>query len=95
MPTGQLLSVQAVCLGWHWYPYVYSRFAEDTDGAPVKPLPPEIVALARTLGDELIVADCDLDAVTWGRETYFRFDVNRRIEHYGLIASQRGVIPPE
>ncbi len=55
----------------------------------------EIVALARTLGDELIVADCDLDAVKWGRETYFRFDVNRRIEHYGLIASQRGVIPPE
>lgn len=57
MPTGQLLSVQAVCLGWHWYPYVYSRFAEDTDGAPVKPLPPEIVALARAAVGEAYGAD--------------------------------------
>ncbi|MDY7104910.1 MAG: alpha-ketoglutarate-dependent dioxygenase AlkB [Actinomycetota bacterium] len=47
MPTGHLMSVQSVCLGWHWYPYVYSRNADDTDGAPVKPLPDSIVALAR------------------------------------------------
>lgn len=47
VPTGHLMSVQSVCLGWHWFPYVYSRNADDTDGAPVKPLPPDIVALAR------------------------------------------------
>jgi alkylated DNA repair protein (DNA oxidative demethylase) len=47
VPTGHLMSTQAVCLGWHWYPYSYSRTADDTDGAPVKPLPASVVALAR------------------------------------------------
>jgi len=47
VPAGHLMSVQAVCLGWHWYPYAYSRTADDTDGAPVKPLPTTLVALAR------------------------------------------------
>ena len=47
VPTGHLMTVQSVCLGWHWYPYAYSRTADDTDGAPVKPLPAEIIALAR------------------------------------------------
>jgi alkylated DNA repair protein (DNA oxidative demethylase) len=47
VPTGQLMSVQSVCLGWHWWPYTYSRTADDTDGAPVKPLPAEIIELAR------------------------------------------------
>jgi DNA oxidative demethylase len=47
VPTGHLMSVQSVCLGWHWYPYVYSRTADDTDGAPVKPLPASLIALAR------------------------------------------------
>jgi DNA oxidative demethylase len=47
VPTGHLMSVQSVCLGWHWQPYAYSRTADDTDGAPVKPLPPEIVELAQ------------------------------------------------
>ena len=28
------MSVQSVCLGWHWQPYTYSRTADDTDGAP-------------------------------------------------------------
>ena len=51
MPTGHLMSVQSVCLGWHWQPYVYSRTADDTDGAPVKTLPESIVALARSAVD--------------------------------------------
>ena len=41
------MSVQSVCLGWHWQPYAYSRTADDTDGAPVKPLPPEVARLGR------------------------------------------------
>ncbi|HEU5309468.1 MAG TPA: alpha-ketoglutarate-dependent dioxygenase AlkB [Acidimicrobiia bacterium] len=47
VPAGHLMTVQAVCLGWHWYPYAYSRTADDTDGAPVKPLPPRLLAIAR------------------------------------------------
>jgi DNA oxidative demethylase len=47
VPTGHVMSVQSVCLGWHWQPYAYSRTADDTDGAPVKPLPPDLVELAR------------------------------------------------
>ena len=46
VPAGHLMTVQSVCLGWHWQPYAYSRTADDTDGAPVKPLPGELVALA-------------------------------------------------
>src|SRR5262245_55174074 len=38
VPRGHLMTVQSVCLGWHWQPYAYSRTADDTDGAPVKPL---------------------------------------------------------
>ncbi len=47
VPAGHVMTVQSVCLGWHWYPYVYSRTADDTDGAPVKPMPDDVVALAR------------------------------------------------
>ncbi len=55
----------------------------------------EIVAQSRTLGDELIVADCDLDSCTFGKETVFNFAAHRRIEHYGLITESAGAIPPE
>jgi alkylated DNA repair protein (DNA oxidative demethylase) len=47
VPSGHLMSVQSVCLGWHWRPYAYSRTADDTDGAPVKPLPDPLTSLAR------------------------------------------------
>lgn len=47
VPTGQLMSVQSVCLGWHWQPYRYSRTADDTDGAPVKELPSTLADLGR------------------------------------------------
>jgi N-carbamoyl-D-amino-acid hydrolase len=54
----------------------------------------EIVALARTLDDELIFADCDLDACAYNRRTIFNFDTDRRIQHYGRITGQRGIINP-
>jgi len=54
-----------------------------------------IVAESRTEGDELIVADCDLDRTQFGKETIFDFADHRRIEHYGLIASQTGVVRPD
>ena len=50
----------------------------------------------RQKDDELVVADCDLDATRFGKETVFDFKRHRRIEHYGRITSQAGVIlPPE
>ncbi|MFQ5954200.1 MAG: N-carbamoyl-D-amino-acid hydrolase [Kiloniellales bacterium] len=55
----------------------------------------EIVAQAHTLGDELIVADCDLDDCSFGKRTIFDFAAHRRIEHYGLITERTGAVPPE
>jgi N-carbamoyl-D-amino-acid hydrolase len=54
----------------------------------------EIVAAAKTEDDELVVADCDLGATVFGKETIFDFKRHRRTEHYGRITSQTGVIPP-
>lgn len=47
MPSGGTMSVQTVCLGWHWMPYRYSRTADDVDGAPVKPFPGWLADLGR------------------------------------------------
>ncbi len=55
----------------------------------------EIVAQCRTLEDELVTADCDLDACRFGMDTIFNFDAHRRTEHYGLITERTGVIAPE
>jgi N-carbamoyl-D-amino-acid hydrolase len=54
----------------------------------------EIVAQARTVADELIIADCDLDDCTFNKTTIFDFAAHRRPEHYGRITSQVGVTPP-
>jgi predicted amidohydrolase len=54
----------------------------------------EIVAEAKTEGDEVLVHPCDLDATVFGKQTIFDFARHRRIEHYGLITSRTGAIPP-
>ena len=54
----------------------------------------EIVAEAKTEGDELVMHACDLDATVFGKKTIFDFARHRRIEHYGLITSRTGAIPP-
>jgi alkylated DNA repair protein (DNA oxidative demethylase) len=41
------MSVQIACLGWHWYPYRYSRTVDDGDGRPVPPFPPWLGDLTR------------------------------------------------
>jgi alkylated DNA repair protein (DNA oxidative demethylase) len=64
VPTGHLMSVQSVCLGWHWYPYAYTRTADDTDGAPVKPLPESLIQLARAAVAATYGADSS-EAVTY------------------------------
>ena len=45
MPSGGVMSVQTVCLGWHWAPYKYLPTADD--GAPVKPFPEWLAELGR------------------------------------------------
>lgn len=55
----------------------------------------EVVALSSTLGDELVVARCDLDLVKPYKEALFNFANNRRIEHYGPIANQTEARPPK
>jgi predicted amidohydrolase len=68
------------------YPMIAGSMIVDPDG--------EIVAEAKTEDDELIVADCDLDATVFGKQSVFDFARHRRIEHYGRITSQTGVIRP-
>ncbi|MFC0406805.1 N-carbamoyl-D-amino-acid hydrolase [Roseomonas elaeocarpi] len=49
-----------------------------------------VVAQAKTLADEVVVADCDLDACRQGKEKMFNFAMHRRPEHYGRITGQTG-----
>jgi DNA oxidative demethylase len=58
-----VMSVQTVCLGWHWLPYRYSRTADDVDGAPVAPFPDWLGELGR-----------DALATAYGRETPYEPD---------------------
>ncbi|GAB3265849.1 alpha-ketoglutarate-dependent dioxygenase AlkB [Arthrobacter pigmenti] len=39
LPGGHQMSVQTVCLGWHWQPYKYTRTADDAGGGQVAELP--------------------------------------------------------
>ncbi|WP_339853794.1 N-carbamoyl-D-amino-acid hydrolase [Roseovarius nubinhibens] len=54
-----------------------------------------VMARAESEGDELIVHACDMDACSFGKSTIFDFARHRRIEHYGLICSQTGVVLPD
>lgn len=47
LPTGHAMSVQTVCLGWHWQPYRYSRIADDAGGGQVLPVPEWLAQLGR------------------------------------------------
>ncbi len=51
----------------------------------------EIIAMAKTEDDELVIAEIDLDDTRFGKSTVFDFARHRRIEHYGLISTQTGV----
>ncbi|MBN33278.1 MAG: N-carbamoyl-D-amino-acid hydrolase [Rhodospirillaceae bacterium] len=55
----------------------------------------EIAALASTLEDELIIADCDLDAGAYIKANIFNFAAHRRTEHYGLIVETTGTVEPQ
>ncbi|MBT6606983.1 MAG: N-carbamoyl-D-amino-acid hydrolase [Rhodospirillaceae bacterium] len=54
----------------------------------------EIIAMAETEADEVVMAEIDLDDCNFGKSTMFDFARHRRIEHYGRITSQTGAEPP-
>ncbi|MCL7490290.1 alpha-ketoglutarate-dependent dioxygenase AlkB family protein [Streptomyces sp. MCA2] len=47
LPRGGVMSVQTVCIGWHWQPYAYTRTADDVNGARVAEFPRWMVELGR------------------------------------------------
>ncbi|WP_404320909.1 alpha-ketoglutarate-dependent dioxygenase AlkB family protein [Arthrobacter luteolus] len=47
LPGGHRMSVQTVCLGWHWQPYKYTRTADDAGGGRVAEVPEWMVELGR------------------------------------------------
>jgi len=53
-----------------------------------------VKAQCKTLADELIVADCDLDACRQGKTKMFNFAAHRRPQHYSRIVEQVGAIEP-
>jgi predicted amidohydrolase len=55
---------------------------------------PNGVVAAETagLGDEVVVADCDLDACQQGKEKMFNFAAHRRPQWYGPITGQTGAV---
>ena len=55
----------------------------------------QIMAEATTWGDELVVADLDLDQCILGRTSIFNFAAHRRPEAYGPITNQVGAAPPQ
>ncbi len=54
----------------------------------------EIIGMAKTEEDELVIAEIDLDDCNFGKTTIFDFARHRRVEHYGRITGQTGVEPP-
>ncbi len=53
-----------------------------------------IVAEASTLGDEVLVADCDMDLCQQGKSKMFDFGAHRQPAHYAPITARAGVIEP-
>ena len=54
-----------------------------------------IVVQAETLGDEVLVADCELDLCRHGKEKMFNFAAHRRPQHYRRIVDQVGTELPK
>ena len=53
-----------------------------------------IQAEAKTLGDEIIVADVDFEACRQGKEKMFHFASHRRPQWYRMLVDRVGAVPP-
>ena len=71
----------------HKYPLIGGSCIIDPDG--------QVVVEAQTEEDELIPYEIDLEYCRRGKGKVFAFERHRRIEHYGIISSQTGVVEPE
>ena len=76
MRNGAPMSVLMVALGWHWYPYRYSRTRDDGDGGRALPFPSwlghlaeraveDAVALDPTVADGPAAFEPDVALVNW------------------------------
>ncbi|MEX2618479.1 MAG: N-carbamoyl-D-amino-acid hydrolase [Alphaproteobacteria bacterium] len=54
----------------------------------------EIIAQCQTMGDELIVAKCDLDWCADIQKNRWNFAGNREPDYYGAITASKGVVSP-
>ncbi|MGO2080599.1 alpha-ketoglutarate-dependent dioxygenase AlkB family protein [Glutamicibacter arilaitensis] len=45
--NGHPMSVQSLCLGWHWSPHRYSKTADDLDGQLVAPMEQWLIRLGK------------------------------------------------
>jgi DNA oxidative demethylase len=72
MFDGKPLSIRSLYLGWYWrHGGGYTRVVDEANGTPVKPFPPELVALARkahadTFGAGEFAADSSI--INWYSE---------------------------
>lgn len=62
MRSGAPMSVEMVGLGWHWYPYRYSRTRDNSDGGPALPFPSWLGDLARRAVVDAAVIDPLVDS---------------------------------
>jgi DNA oxidative demethylase len=62
MRNGSSMSVRITCLGWHWYPYRYSKTVDDDDGRPVPPFPDWLGRLAQRAVDDALDLEPNLRA---------------------------------
>ncbi|KAL4982675.1 carbon-nitrogen hydrolase [Aspergillus falconensis] len=68
------------------YPLIGGSMIVDPEG--------RIIAETKTVADEVIVADCDLELCNAGKKRTFDFGRHRRVEHYGILVEQTGVVEP-
>jgi Asp/Glu/hydantoin racemase/predicted amidohydrolase len=68
------------------YPLIGGSMIVDPEG--------RVIAETKTVADEVIVADCDLELCNAGKKRTFDFARHRRVEHYRILVEQTGVIEP-
>ena len=68
------------------YPLIGGSTIVNPDG--------KIIAESKTVEDEIIIADLNLDECKAGKTRTFDFARHRRLEHYNLITSRTGAIEP-
>jgi N-carbamoyl-D-amino-acid hydrolase len=54
----------------------------------------QVVAMATSTSDEVVVARCDMDMGALYRRTIFDLARHRQPQHYGLIVERKGPVPP-